>query len=280
MQGMTKTSYVVGTSSPETIGTRTLSNNVNPKLYGYTTNDLQDEYAVEVSSTMLGVLVRASMQENLSFSTESTWESVTPDIGNSRMGEYLGLAVQTASALAKYPISLQNKHTSRRCWKGTTPIKMDVKLHFVATDNALNEVFLPCILLQKMALPSVRLLGFLAPPGPSPMILPEEITGMIAAATDYTRDKLGMKKGGNVADIANERLREGSDTITIKFGKLFTFKSVILKRCSIALDKKLSVSGYPISGSAQIEFESYEVMGKEDLDEAMVTGAKEAGEGK
>jgi len=187
-------------------------------------------------------VVRAIMQEEIQLRTSSRWEAFGQGSLLGTIGErILQFGWNTTATFA---------FMSRRMWRGTTPIELNLKLQFEAENDALEEVVKPTLVLQQLALPGVRktfkpwiiskpLLKYfgdnevtvLYPPGPSPFI-----------------NSVG-------------------DQITVSVGEFLKFSSVVIKDISVKYAPKLTVDGYPISSVVNVQFETYEIVTKEGLDD-------------
>jgi hypothetical protein len=176
--------------------------------------------------TITGIL-----QKDFIMSVKSNWEPFIPplqdeiNIASQFVGQFIGGA------------SLNNPISSRRIWKGTTPLKLSLELYFIAIRDAKKEVEEPCIRLQRLVLPNEteKLGGFLpmlTPPGPSPF---------------------DPNKG---------------DQISIQVGNIIQLDQVVITEVSIRRDNKLTQDGIPISAVATVEIESYEILTKSKLSKA------------
>jgi hypothetical protein len=184
----------------------------------------------------------AILQEEISLGTESSWQSFIPS-------KYEPSAeLQTmASAVGA---SLITRWTSRRVWMGTEPLKISMKLRFEADENAYNEVIVPCLGLKKLCLPtqgpkipvvSAITSNVLFPPGPNPLV-----------------------RGGIFGWAGGENIE-----IQVGLGPrpFLYFDSVIMKRVNVTYANRFTEKGYPVSATADIQFETYAVLTKEDLDD-------------
>ena len=197
----------------------------------------------------------AILQEEISLGTESAWQSFIPS-------KYEPSAeLQTmASAVGA---SLITRWTSRRVWMGTEPLKISMKLRFEADENAYNEVIVPCLSLKKLCLPTqgpkigIPVVGKVAtaitsnvlwPPGPNPLI-----------------------RGGIFGWAGGENIE-----IQVGLGPrpFLYFDSVIMKRVSVTYANRFTAGGYPVSATADIQFETYTVLTKDDLD-SVFSGKRE-----
>ena len=178
----------------------------------------------ESPGTITGLL-----NKPFSFATSSDWQSFVP-----APPELLDTIFQ-----ATLDKSLYGQFTSRRIWKGTSALKMSVELYFYAVNGAYNEVLVPCIRLQRLALPTYKSGTssnqsiLLTPPGPDPF--------------SFTS--------------ANP----GGDLISITVGGLLSFTPIIVRETTIQFDQKYDSQGYPMSAIATINFETYQLLTKEDI---------------
>jgi len=189
----------------------------------------------------------AILQEEITLGTESNWHSFIPSKYEPQ-SEWQAIA----SAVG---LSLITRWTSRRVWMGTEPISISMKLRFEADEDAYDEVVVPCLSLKKLCLPtqgpevkipvvgkaaSVISTNVLWPPGPNPLIR------------------------GGVAGWA------GGENIEIQVGlgpkPFLYFESVIVKRVNVTYANRFTPEGYPVSASVDIQFQTYAVLTKDELD--------------
>lgn len=237
---------------------------------------IPEAYKVRITSISLpevtgaeSVEVVAVIQENMNMKVESAWEPVM------NVASMAGLANQMVQFATK--MSLVTKHSSRRIWRGSSPITLSLPLKFQAYSDPRREVVEPCISLQKMALPSQAKnenIPFLAPPGPSPFAL---------SGTESTKAprRLNILQRGVVKALAlppgvgekdvEDFLRKG-EQISVNIGRFMTFKSVIVKEAEVVWGNKYSDSGYPVSAEVMLTFETYEMLTKQDLDKVYNVG--------
>ena len=144
---------------------------------------------------------------------------------------------------------LKSNVFTRRVWSESTPITIDLRLHFESMNDTFSEVIRPCMSLQSLVLPRRGLLTAgsnsfsLIPPGPNPGKL-DESNPSIA----------GILLG-----------RDG--TITINIGQFIRFSSVIIESVSVNFGTKMSRVG-PVSADANVRISTYEMLLQEDLAEA------------
>jgi hypothetical protein len=121
--------------------------------------------------------------------------------------------------------------STRRIWDGTSPLNVTLDIKFVAVhaNRIREEVIEPCTRLQQIAVPNViPVIGVAQPPGP------------------------GIAYGG--------------DRIDIYIGKFLKFSQVIVSAVNVAYDNKFDSSGNPLSASCTLEFSTYEMINKTELE--------------
>jgi len=202
-------------------------------------NNKNMKYIVEVSSTDPKMNMYAFLQEKFSFSVTSNWEDSGLMGGATKI---LSDATQFVSGR-----TLVNTMASRRKWRGTSPIAMQLKLKLEAFDNVKNDVLLPCYMFQSLALPygaSKKTGGsswFLSPPGPNPFYMPE--------LDGNTGDFAGFGRG---------------DEIKVVIGGFLIFQSVIVRSVDIVFETRMSDKG-PVGAEITLNIETYEMFTKQDL---------------
>jgi len=201
-------------------------------------------YLIKVSSQDLGHTVTAVLQQEVSLRTSSEWETFIPfgDIA-SNVNSLVQLAVKT---------SLQTRLTTRRIWKGTSPIEISLTFKFESIDNTYRNVVLPCEALMMMASPYSLPgpLPFLAPPGPSPF----------------------KTTSAFVSKQIQEHIGKGDNT-NIRLGDFLEFNSVIIKDVNPVFSARMDVNGLPISATCTIVFQSYEIMTRSAIQKAFINKA-------
>jgi hypothetical protein len=190
-----------------------------------------DEYkiTVTVANSKGASGLIAVLQDNFVLAVESRWEPFMQGLNESLIGQ-LGNIITTA-ATGK---SLQVAVTSNRIWTST-----------LTETDPYKDVVQKCYALQELAVPSEPVAGgLLTPPGPSPF-----------KRTAESKTMLGAQEGTRI-DIA--------------IGTFLKFKSVIVKSVSITYDTRMSEQprGLPIAAKADITFETYQIMTKENLADA------------
>jgi hypothetical protein len=220
-------------------------------------------YRVIVASSALNVKVIGVLQEKTQFTITSEWGSFIP----------IGGLQNTSNQMAQLfgGRTLMTKWMSRRIWKGTSPISILLDFHFQSITDTKKNVIYPTQALMAMCLPSTasvdlkfNVLGksadlgslpLLKAPGPSPFEWKD--------AADAVK---GMGAGQALPGL------QGGDKISLSIGKHLFFNSVIVKRVTPIFDTKMDKEGWPISSNVSVEFETYEVITKEDLDDIFFSG--------
>ena len=200
-------------------------------------------------------VVRGVMQEGLRFRTESSWEPLVPQ----GSGGVADIAAQIGLRS-----SIRNRWTSRRMWRGTSPLSIEVPLKFHAVRDAYSEVVWPAMRLQQLALPSstddpenrVSFLGVplpvIRPPGPSPFAVDEILSFF----------RIDTRESSLAA-----HLRSG-DNIQVAIGRQWLFPNVIVKEVSVEFDPKFTPEGYPIEARVSMVFETYQMMTRDELEKS------------
>lgn len=248
----------------ETVGiNRRDPKKLNPKQVGWIHSDgmkLADEYKIKITSrgSSPPVMVVGAMQEKTGFRITSDWEPFVP----------IGGLTQLANATTQFVSgrALVSRFSSRRSWKGTTPVTINLELKFESVEHTHRNVVAPVLALMQMALPGAGVL--LKPPGPDPFRLPEKVKSAIRTAGEVSADLLstvGIKSTG-LKNMQFRDERSGGDWITVEIGKYLKFESVIVKSVNPVFDTKMSTDGgYPISANVGVEIETYEILTKESL---------------
>jgi len=220
-------------------------------IYGHLnsdTNEIPPQYMIHVSSVSESnsdqVIVRAPLQDEIAMNVGGRWE---PMMGMNFLRSILENASQLLGG-----VTLMRPWMTTRMWKGTGPMELSLTLRFNAVEDAEKNVVAACAALQSMALP--RWVG--DPTGDSPQ-------------EDGTQKKVFLSPPGPSAFKhfpALRHLAHGSgERITIQIGRLVLFSSVIIKEVNVKYKNRMDWRGNPISAEANIQFESYQIMTKEEL---------------
>jgi hypothetical protein len=220
--------------------------NMEPANYIVTVTNVRPKdlvtYKRRITNLYRTVVVKSLVQSPVDTYTDSNWQAFS--------ASFVVRQATNALAQATFGVSVTNGWMSRRIWAGTTPITLNLKLNFTAVNNPLYEVYLPILELQRMVLPYTGsgMLGalFLTPPGPNPF------------TAEYLRENSYLRVIPGIG-------REG-ENVSIEIGKAVRFDNVILKKVNIVMDDKFTEEGFPVSASALITFETFEIMTKEGLD--------------
>jgi hypothetical protein len=222
------------------------------------------EYKIRVTSSALNATVVGILQEKTQFTITSEWGSFIP----------IGGLQNTSNQISQLfgGRTLMTKWMSRRIWKGTSPISIALDFHFQSITDTKKNVIYPTQALMAMCLPSVapvdlkfNVLGrpvdlgslpLLKAPGPSPFQFSDEKESI-----------KGMGAGKALPGL------QGGDRIHLSIGTHLDFPSVIVRRVVPVFDTKMDKDGWPISSNVMVEFETYEIITKEDLDNIFFSGA-------
>jgi len=222
---------------------------INPKEYKRvgvlsSKTGIPEAYLTTITSKALQCVVSSVVQQKINFLVNGIWE---PYPGMGMINEFLDLIPQ-----ALFGVTLVQPWMKRRQWRGSTPIKITLTLRFEAIDDAINDVVAPCMYLQMMTLPQEagrleyveqegtanesreHLLSVYSPPGPTPFSVFEDPI-------------------------------LGGDKINITIGKFLHFDNVIVTECDLEIASRFTSDGFPISATANVVFETYEMMTKEKL---------------
>ncbi len=228
---------------------------------------LPSEFLVTITSFRARTTIVGIIQDPIMLGVESVWEPFIPT-------EVYGPADTLIQTLTASKWSLVTKATSRRKWKGSTPLEISLPLKFHAVDDPFLEVVEPCRILQSLALPSEgkdaqnlrnlsdakKAIPFLAPPGPTPFTSEDLLNRSLSKINKTKEEKIlrGLR---------------GGDLIVVKFGRFLTLFNVILKSARVEFHPRFDVRGNPISATANLVFESYEILTSESLAASYTKGS-------
>lgn len=196
---------------------------------------------ITIKSNKVGT-VTALMQDDIQFTIESQWESINSLLQNN---QYAQLGEALAQILTNGNVSFVNKNTSRRYWRGSSPIEIPLTLRFEARNDPQAEVIDACLMLQQMAAPTDAKFGFYAPPGPA-----------CFGAAD-------LSSNTKTASESLSSIQSGSDRISISIGsKFMLFDNVIISRVGVKLFNQFGVDGKPMSAEVTLVFQTYDIPSK------------------
>jgi len=262
--------------------------------YGYKPDgrELPPEYLVRVTSLRNRVTIKSPLQEDIHLKVNSQWVPLLPH----NLLTTANLLVQ-ATTLGRR--SFITKATTRRIWTGSSPMRLSLKMRFEAVEDEIKEVAFPLYYLSAMALPSQRnltekemnasvngslglkiggligkglkklsekaediatlggIIPLLCPPGPSPFST-QNILDLRAASS--VLPTVVVEAGTSIFDSL-----VGGDKIMIELGDFITFYNVIIQEVNSTVPIKFAPSGWPISATVNVGFETYEMMTVEDL---------------
>jgi hypothetical protein len=216
-------------------------------------NATNNKYLVYISTNDKPepVTIWAWLQDQFVFNVTSEWTDIA-SMDSGPIGDVFQLA--TGRTLA-------STLSTRRKWKGSSPIHLELKLKFEAIDDVRKEVILPCLYLQSLVLPyggeATGLTGgilegeqfFLRPPGPNPFYIP------------------GAENFAALPGGARQAVSQGQK-ITVDIGGGFiVFDSVIITSVTVVFESRMSITG-PVGATATVQFQTYEMLTKERIKEA------------
>jgi hypothetical protein len=215
---------------------------------------LDERYAVRVKrSGHNGAFdgeVTGWIQDKISLAIENTWEQIST--------QKLALSRETIAQAAGFSgFTMLN---SRRIWRGTSPLKFTIKLRFMAEDNVRKDVIDQVRMLLRWASPSedatgpLGSIGFLLPPGPSPL-----------------HNNMAWVKSLGLGSVYNSALSWTSrdERIDITVGKFLRFESVILQRVAPEFGARFDRDGQPVDAEVDVSFETYQIATREAIDTIM-----------
>jgi hypothetical protein len=202
--------------------------------------------------------VVSPLQEDIMLKVNSQWSPLVPS-------SILSGVDTLAQTITLGGTSIITKATSRRMWRGSSPMRLSLKTRFEAVFDPVVEVVQPLRLLCSMALPAEskteflnKGLPFLNPPGPSPFLI------------DLEKENRSAKLKES-AKIFNSF--QGGDRIQIDIGEFLTFFNVIVTEVTPVVPLRFDSSGNPISATINVLFETYEMMTVESFQKSFKNNA-------
>jgi len=210
-------------------------------------NSKNEKYIVSIDTTEPESHIYAFLQEKFVFNVSSEWTD------SGVVGGIPAIANDISQILTGQ--TLLNTLTTRRKWRGSSPVSLQVKLRFEAFEDVKKEVILPCYKLQALTLPDGAKTEhgewFLRPPGPNPFWMPQL----------------------NASTAGFERFGKG-DAISITIGGFIKFVSVVVSSVEITYESRMSKDG-PVGAEAVVNFQTYEMLTKDSLLESYYKVTKE-----
>lgn len=232
---------------------------------GWITSDLDyqsdSRMQVAISSAKMRHVVKGLLPNRITFEVESDWVPFIP----------LNVGIADKVFQAATGASLTTQFSSRRIWKGTSPVQISMELKFEAIQNARREVIEPCIRLMQMTLPKVGYdvqhgqfefsIPVLIPPGPSPF-------AGFSGKGSLTKQLISYFNKDAASSIF-----QGGDQISLSIGDYLKFDNVIIKTVRPDFDSRIGIDGYPIGASVNIILQTYEMITSNKLDEMFYQSA-------
>lgn len=189
------------------------------------------------------VEINAWLQEKIEFSVASDWIATQDLLGSIKDAVSSGVQLITGK-------TLNSTMMTRRKWKGSSPISLNLKLKFEAINDVGEEVLKPCYGLKALVLPSgggefAKEQFFLNPPGPNPFYLGNAAAEFEIPGTNYKPFGPG-------------------EQISIDIGGFLKFESVILKNVKVTFENRMSKKG-PVGALVDLTIETYEMLTRESL---------------
>lgn len=193
--------------------------------------------------------ITSILQEETTLRVTSDWEPFIP----TGVTAFFEGVVQSVSSLGGRPTSLVNRFTTRRIWRGTSPIELTINLKFESISDTFKNVVKPVMQLMQITSPALTGVpgkaNLLTPPGPN-----------------------AFRRAFSVGEIEEQNIKGDipiGDTISIRIGTFLNFNSVIIKEVVPVFDNRLSPDGYPISAKVAVIFQTYEVLTKSDIENTL-----------
>lgn len=210
------------------------------------------------------VIIESVLQRPISFRTSSKWGPL-PTLQDFGMKDIPNMDAIDAGLMAVFGTSTQSTVNSRRMWKGTSPLNIQIDLRFEAFEDPLLEVVAPTVRLMGLTLPmrSAISIGkmdfFLVPPGPAPFP-----NAVMEKAMNIASGKAG------VAELAKS---SGEET-TIRIGGTMQFERVVLEGANVTWDQRCDANGRPLGSNVSLTFTTWEILTREALNEAVLKVGK------
>ena len=215
-------------------------------------------YLVVIYSSVYG-FVEAWLPDELMLNVSSNWGYIVSQIENPLANWVAGAA---ELALTGNPGSLKSQYLSNMAWRGSSPLQLQLPLHFFAESDANLEVIEPIKRVIKMALPRRGgTAGTLIPPGPF------AFSGGITEAIDAVRTRVGLGALNTAGAF---------DHITIYIGNYLRMTEVFISNISsITFPPKLSKEGYPMEGRIVFNISTLMAPVAQDIDHILGTFSPE-----
>jgi hypothetical protein len=197
----------------------------------YDSYSVDDDMTVSVGCDARDLFVKAVMPSKLAFSIKSRWDNFLGNLQDNMFFSVIDTALQVTKG-----ISLNNPFLSRKIWKGTEPLIMQLNLKLVSYDDAYVDVWQPALRLLGMAVP--RQLG-----GTGVKALAWEIPG--PKPIDLSR----VLKVFNIDDVTVSPNKAAP--IFVRIGRLMRLDDLFITDIKFEFDTALE-DGYPISADVSM----------------------------
>lgn len=222
------------------------------------------------SNTEVHFGVPLYLEEDLSIQVTNTYEDplqkLKDTIGSSGIGKAVTNVIDTVNTATAMTtgVRLTTRFSSPEAWLKTSKLKFSTKFSFAMGSNDLwsgkEEVYLPIKKLGEVCLPQLPANGILLKgPGPSYASMLQAMgRSLFSGVTGEQTSQLSEN------EITNNEKGTSSGIIHIEIGDGKILKTrdqmpggVVPKDFSYTFSKEMDSNGYPISGTATIQWESF-----------------------
>lgn len=194
-----------------------------------------DEMTVRVSCPSRYIYVTAAMPSKLAFTIKSKWDNFLGNLQDNMFFNVVDTALQVTKGL-----SLNNPFLSRKVWKGTDPLVMQLNLKLVSYDDAYFDVWHKSLELLSMAVP--RQIG----------------SGLAGLAWEIPGPKpLDISKIAKFFGVKLKKAPHKAAPISVRIGRLLYLEDLFITDVKFEFDTALE-DGYPLSADIALTVSTQE----------------------
>lgn len=217
--------------------------------FGYGTR-ANDNYVARIMQDG-NLIARGYLPETLNVGVSAEWSEPFAQMGAGALTD----AVQMLTNRR-----LVNQAQTIQVWQGTTPIKFNLRFHFVANSDPDAEVLVPVMNLFRLTVPT-KVNGMLKPPGPDLQFA----KGVGSAIVDSVGSIRSAVAGGAAPQTTpGQDLRNIIDgakgKISLFIGNFLTFDNVVVENVDAEFDTMFDAFGRPLSAKVDVSFKTFMIL--------------------
>lgn len=228
---------------------RGLDQSLDYDTFGYGTKANKNYVARIIQDGNL--IARGYLPEVLNLGVSAEWSEPFAQLGAGALTD----AVQMLTNRR-----LVNQAQTIQVWQGTTPIKFNLRFHFVANTDPDQEVTVPIMNLFRLVVPT-KANGMLKPPGPDLAFA----KGTGAAISDslgslFSTIQGGAQPGTTPGQDLQNIINGAKGKISLFIGNFLTFDNVVVENVDAEFDTMFDSQGRPLSAKVDVGFKTFMIL--------------------